>query len=161
MTIKEQFTDFINKVQLKKVAAGALIGTMLMGGGFCLAHEYKDFHKDHDNAAYIQTQAAEKNITLIDEAKVKNITSKAISVKESDIDFYKLQLKNYQGKISTEFKPVYKVKCFANGVKYSLKIDAVSGELIKECDNYHFHHREDGHYEEDRHQQDHQSQQNQ
>ena len=150
MTIKEQFTNLATKAQnnigkmpFKKFAAGAIAGIMLMGSGFCLANEYKDFHKEHDSAAYIQTQAAEKNIKLIDEDKVKNITAKAIGVKESNIEFHKIHLKNYQGKISTEFKPVYKVKCFANGVKYSLRVDAVSGEVLKDYDKDQFHHRGD------------------
>lgn len=143
MTIKEILEIDIKKSHLKKIGAALIAGIMITGGGLCLAHEYKDHYKDHhENAAYIQTQAAEKNITLIDEAKVKNITAKAINVKEDDINFYKIHLKNYQGKISNEFKPVYKVKCFANGVKYSLKIDAVSGELLKDFDKEHFHHKE-------------------
>ena len=150
MTIKEQFTNLATKAQnnisnmpFKKLAAGAIAGVMLMGSGFCLANEYKDFHKDHDGAAYIQTQAAEKNITLIDEDKIKNITAKTIGVKESNIEFHKIHLKNYQGKLSTDFKPVYKVKCFSNGVKYSLRIDAVSGEVLKDYDKEPFHHKGD------------------
>ena len=163
MNIKEQFTNLINKVQLKKVAAGAVIGATLMTSGFCLANEYNGFQKCQDNAAYIQTLAAEKNITLIDEAKVKNITAKAISVKESNIEFFNIRLHNYQGKTSTEFKPIYGVACFSNGITYLLRIDAVSGEIIKDKfekfgkdhQDHHFHHRGD------RPQQDQQTQQNQ
>ena len=141
MKIKEILDIDIKKSHLKKIGAALIAGVMITGGGLCFAHEYKDAHKEQEHMAYIQSQAAAQNITLIDEARVKNITAKTISVKEGDIEFYKIHLKNYQGKLSTEFKPVYKVKCFANGVKYSLKIDAVTGEILKDFDKDNFHHR--------------------
>ena len=144
MTMKEKFTNFINKVQLKKVVAGAVIGTMLMGGGFCLAHGHgpgpKDFHKDH--SAEIQSQAAEKNITLIDEAKAKTIAAKAIGVKENDLTF-RCRLMNFKGKDGTEFKPFYNVHAFGKGIMYSLNIDAVSGKVITDYDKDHFKARSD------------------
>ena len=143
MKIKEILDIDIKKSHLKKVGAALIAGIMLTGGGLCLAHEYKEQHKHHDCAAYIQSQAEEKNITLIDETQIKTIAAKTIGIDENNLTFHKCDLKNYQGKISDEFKPVYKVKCFANGIKYSLKIDAVSGEVLKDYDKDHFKHRED------------------
>ena len=143
MKIKEILDIDIKKSHLKKFGAALVVGVMITGGGLCLAHEYKDEHKHHDCAAYIQSQAAEKNITLIDETKVKNIAAKTIGIDENNIIFHKCNLKNYQGKLSEDFKPVYKVKCFANGIKYELRIDAVSGEIIKDYDKDQFKHRED------------------
>ena len=31
---------------------------------------------------------------------------------------------------TSEFKPIYKVKCYADGIKYGLRLDAVTGDLI-------------------------------
>ena len=143
MKIKEILDIDIKKSHLKKVGAALIAGVMIAGSGLCLAHEYKEQHKHQDCAAYIQSQAAEKNITLIDETKVKTIAAKTIGIDENSLTFHKCSLKNYQGKLSSDFKPVYKVKCFANGVKYELRIDAVSGEIIKDYDKDHFKYRED------------------
>ena len=140
MKIKEILDIDIKKSHLKKIGAALIAGVMIAGGGLCLAHEYNDCYKDQERTAYIQSQASAQGITLIDEAAVKNIVAKTIGVEESNIEFHKIKLKNYQGKYSTEFKPVYKVKCFANGVKYELRIDAVSGEILNDKD--HFHHDE-------------------
>ena len=142
MKIKEILDIDIRKSHLKKIGAALIAGVMIAGGGLCLAHEYKDHHKDQECTAYIQNQAAAQGVTLIDEAAVKNITAKTIGVEESNIEFHKIKLKNYQGKYSSEFKPVYKVKCFANGVKYEMRIDAVSGEILRQHDKDHFHHDE-------------------
>ena len=140
MKIREILDINVTTSHLKKAGATLLAGIIITGGGLCLAHEYKDEHKHQECAAYIQSQAAEKNITLIDEAKAKSVAAQTIGVAEKDITFHKCSLKNYQGKISNDFKPVYKVKCFSNGVKYSLRIDAVTGEVIKDYDKDHFKH---------------------
>ena len=125
-----EIKNIFNKTNLQKLGAALMAGTVIVGGGLCYAHEHKDDFKHHDCAAYVQEQAAAQNITLIDEDKVKNIAAQAIGIKESNLNFYKIHLKS--NKHSADFKPVYKVECFANGIKYSLRIDAVSGEIIKD-----------------------------
>ena len=139
MTLKKNFTKFLSKVQLKQFLAGAIVGTMLIGGGLCFAHGHgpgpRDFHKDH--SAEIQSQAAEKNITLIDEAKVKSIASKAIGIKEKDLNL-RCRLMNFKGEDGNEFKPFYNVHCFNEGIMYSLNIDTVSGEVIKDYSKCNF-----------------------
>lgn len=145
MKMKKRFTNLINNVQLKKVVAGAVVGAMILGGGLCFANESDNqndqrsarFCRGKDFTAEIQSQAAEKNITLIDEAKVKSITSKAIGVKEKDLNI-RCRLMNFKGEDGNEFKPFYNVHCFNEGIMYSLNIDAVSGEIIKDYSKFHF-----------------------
>ena len=146
MRMRKHFRECFDKVDLKQVIAGAVAGAMLMGGGLCFAASTQDnqndqlgfgFCRGQDFAAEIQNQAAEKNITLIDEAKVKNITSKAIGVKEKDLNL-RCRLMNFKGEDGTEFKPFYSVHCFNEGIMYSLNIDAVSGEVIKDYSKFHF-----------------------
>ena len=145
MTIKKHFKNLIKNAQLNKVVAGAIVGTMLLGGGLCFANDQDNqnnqrnagFCRGRDFTAEIQSQAAEKNITLIDEAKVKSITSKAIGVKEKDLNL-RCRLMNFKGEDGNEFKPFYSVHCFNDGIMYSLNIDAVSGEIIKDYSKFHF-----------------------
>ena len=89
---------------LKKLGAAMLVGTMLAGGA-CYAHEQRDH--------------------------AKTLAAKAIGIDESKLTFHSIKLKCGDKHQPTEdFKPIYKVKCCANGVKYEVKLDAVSGNLI-------------------------------
>ena len=137
MTIKEHF---------KKFAAGAVIGAMLIGGGICLAHGHdipkgENCREQYEQyVAKIQSQAAEKNLTLIDESKVKSIAAKAIGINENELNL-RCGLRNFKGKDGNEFKPFYSVHGFKDGIMYALNIDAVSGEVIKDYPREPFHHK--------------------
>ena len=128
--ITSKVNKFWSKKIFKRLGAAVLVGTMLAGGA-CYAHEQRDHAKAEARAAIIRQQAAEKNMVLIDEARVKNLAAKAIGLDESKITFHSIKLKCGDKHDQTaDFKPIYKVKCHANGIKYGLRLDAVTGDLI-------------------------------
>ncbi|MBR1581363.1 MAG: PepSY domain-containing protein [Selenomonadaceae bacterium] len=128
--ITSKAKKFWSKGMLKKLGAAVLVGTMLAGGA-CYAHEQRDHAKAEARAAMIRQQAAEKNVVLIDETRAKSVAAKAIGIDESKLTFHSIKLKCGDKHQPTEdFKPIYKVKCYANGIKYEVKLDAVSGNII-------------------------------
>ena len=106
----------------------------------------------------IAAQASQRGMVLLAEAHVRTIAAEAIGQNESDLDFYsvRLDVKDYDddrdGKhpkhehkydnddryamnaqmdtTQQDFRPVYKVKCYAGNVKYKLRIDAVTGAVL-------------------------------
>ena len=141
-TLKGIFTSSF----FKKTAAVFVIGAFCAGGSAWYLHEQKAAKKilvAQARTSIIETQAEEKNITLIGTEAVRALTAKVIGVEESALAYKEISLKEYykkdkhKKKIPAEdidsdenFRPVYKVSCAANNVKYKLHIDAISGNVI-------------------------------
>lgn len=135
----------------KKIGLAAVICTALIGGGIVSAHNQNydhgacrngDHNFAHNSATYIQDTAKEKGITLIDEEKAKSIAIKTVGLKDKDVQFSNIYLLHDKHNASNEFKPFYAVRCFANGIGYNVRIDAVSGEVMKDLPQMPNHERQ-------------------
>ena len=130
----------------KKVAAILTIGAVCTGGGAWYLHEQKAAKKilvAQARTSIIESQAKEKNIALLGTESVRALTAKVIGVEESAIVYKEISLKeadkkhkhskNFPAEDSASdetFRPVYKVSCAANNLKYKLHIDAINGNVL-------------------------------
>ena len=84
----------------------------------------------------IMAEADRRGMMLIDTNRVKELTAQELGKNVSEIDFYKIKLsvkdddRKHRSYDDTDFRPIYKVKCFVGDVKYKLCFDAVSGDLL-------------------------------
>ena len=138
---KASVKKFFTKSVLKKICAVLIVGAIFTGGGVYYLHDQKVARKIASAQAQnvmIENLAQEKNITLISVDEVKSIVAKNIGVDAEQITFAEIYLKHSHDKgkkhfdeHSENFQPIYKVKCFANNLKYKLYIDAVNGKILQ------------------------------
>ena len=142
--VKESLKKFFTKSVIKKICAVLVVGAIFTGGGVYYLHDQKVARKIASAQAQnimIENLAQEKNITLISVDEVKSIVAKNIGVDAEQITFAEIYLKHSHDKgkkhfdehdeHSENFQPIYKVKCFANNLKYKLYIDAVNGKILQ------------------------------
>ena len=151
MKLKEKMEKIMSKTVLKKVGATLVIGALIAGAGIWHYHQQKEIQKakkSEARLALLQHQAEQQNIAILDAAKIRSITAETIGIDENSITFRKIDLKNVAQKEDKEnnkqqgqldknlnveqwFKPIYKVSCVVNDVKYKLKIDAITGKVLE------------------------------
>ena len=161
--IKEQVKGVFSPAHLKKAAALAvLVGVATAGTAYFHYQqaEAQSLMKRQARSEMIAAQAAQRNIVLLDEDKVRSIAAESIGKSEAELTFRPLELKmrdhdddrdynrkgHKKGKhgdreqreqqaqpapaAQADFRPFYKVKCTANNITYKLRIDAVTGALL-------------------------------
>ncbi len=86
---------------------------------------------DAAETQWTRDQARQKNMTLIDEARVREIASKQLEGKS--LTFTEIDLENEADDYpnGTDFRPVYKVECRSGMTEYDVDIDAVTGQVLK------------------------------
>lgn len=148
---KEEFTMKMNNVKaallnvfsaahLKKMAAvAALCATVTAGGAYMYGQQAEAHNaaKAQARAEMVRSEAAQRGVVLIDEARVRAIAAQTIGKAESELSYWEIELKvKRYGKhraSSTQdasFNPIYKVECNAGNMEYKLRIDAVTGEVL-------------------------------
>lgn len=111
---------------LKKIAAVLVIVALFLGGGAICHNQQKEARMQAQNTVILKL-AKEKNISLLDDEKVRAIVAKFIGADENSITYKKIALSNGR---SENFEPVYKISCSANDVKYKIFVNAVSGDIL-------------------------------
>lgn len=124
---------------VRKLFAGVIAAGLLTGGVAMCARHYEHTREEEAQNRLIAREAQKRNVVLMDESKIPAIVADAIGYPEDDIDFREIELKNRplpprpgeprEGK-QRAFRPVYKIKCVAHLVKYKLRLDAISGEVL-------------------------------
>ena len=124
----------------------------------------KHAQKERAYVTMITAQAQQNAVSLIEESTVRSLTADAIGQEETAIQFRDITLRDIaradgkrEGKAAKHhresqntaaapasaaspvpaitFRPVYKVSCRVDRVKYKLNIDAVSGKVLSiKCD---------------------------
>ena len=112
-------------------------------------------------AAILESQAAQYSIVLLDTDTIRSLAAQTIGIDETAVTFREIALFNGQEKNDKDrkekdrrdrkedkreheqpvtrqtaapapvFQPMYKVACQSGSLKYKLRIDAVSGEILQ------------------------------
>lgn len=141
---------------LKPIIIGAL-STLVVGGAGVYAYDkYETTQKAKIEEAYSKvkmnvgtqtnsennnnTNESNSNVTqqnpqdIKSQEDIRKIISEAISTSEQDINFTKVRPKyedghSYQNNVSPLY--IYDVEARANGLEYDIKVDAVTGKILK------------------------------
>lgn len=108
-------------MKIKKIFMAMLV-VMLVGLSSQLMAGYLE-------ERYIREEASRRNMKLLTYSEAQEIAEKQIgrSVRLKDID-----LENKASKHSgNDFRPVYELECIAGGQEYEIRLDAVTGEILK------------------------------
>ena len=131
---KASVKKFFTKSVMKKICSILVIGAIFAGGGAFYLHDQKVTRKIASAQAQttlIENLAQEKNIALIGVDEVKSIVAKNLGVDAEQITFAEISLKNHSEKNIEVFQPIYKVKCYANNLKYKFHINATDGKILQ------------------------------
>ena len=140
--IKEQVKGVFSPAHLKKAAALAvLVGVATAGTAYFHYQqaEAQSLMKRQARSEMIAAQAAQRNIVLLDEDKVRSIAADSIgnhrgqyaqSAPAAAAQDAAAPAVPADPAAQTDFRPFYKVKCTANNITYKLRIDAVTGALL-------------------------------
>lgn len=88
------------------------------------------FARNHEKY-YVRDEAARRNLNLITIEQAKEIAAKQIN--SGNVRFKEIELEDehedyYNG---SNFRPVYDIECVSGFTEYDMKIDAVTGEILK------------------------------
>ena len=152
--VKNKVTGVFTPARLKKAAALAVLAGVLTTGGAYYhtqqAEASSAMERQYKNER-ITAAAEQRGMTLIDTDRVQQLTAQEIGRDVSEIDFYKIKLsvkdgdrKHRDGKHERKnrsyddaaFHPIYKVTCFVGDVKYKLRFDAETGDLLSSKVDY-------------------------
>ena len=149
------------KPYMKKAGIVLLLGAVIAGAGGWYKHtlsQEKHAQKERAYVTMITAQAQQNAVSLIEESTVRSLT--ADGKREGKAAKHHREAKNNAGNEVTvtptatapqntaaapasaaspvpaiTFRPVYKVSCRVDRVKYKLNIDAVSGKVLSiKCD---------------------------
>ena len=109
---------------MKKLCALLMVSIVLGAAGMAFAHD------DHEEQ-YVIEEAARRNIELLSAAEARELAAKQF--KSGNVRFKEVELEDEHDDYpnAENFRPVYKIECYADGQEYDVEIDAVTGKVLK------------------------------
>lgn len=138
--VKAALLNVFSAAHLKKMAAVAALCASVTAGGAYMYGQQAEAHnaaKAQARAEMVRSEAAQRGVVLIDEARVRAIAAETVGKAESELGMWEIKLKarghdkRHRARAQdADFSPVYKVECHAGNMEYELRIDAVTGDVL-------------------------------
>ncbi len=108
---------------MKKILCAVMIVIVALSG-IAFGH---DGHEER----YVREEAARRNMKLITLKEVQRIAIERVG--KPGVTFKEIELEDEDDYYTTrqDFRPVWSLEAVANGQKYDIDIDAVTGDILK------------------------------